>query len=348
MVTIGYMHYRKKPINLCKAYAFAAVAKAEGVKLLYFSPGAVDFQKHRIKGYIYNNGSWIKKVSKFPDVIYNVTGFSYIKQDDIADKLREEIPFTSNSIGSKMTVFNNLVKYGEFIDNLIPTENVLYAEQFFKFIDKHQKVVFKPSFGCQGDDVYYIQKIGNIYEILLNECKNSMNINEATQFVDNKIKTQDFIIQPYINSRTKLGYPYDIRLHAQKGFNGEWVTVKIYPRVSLTNNIVCNIHKGGYTADPDIFFKREFGDCYDDLMGKIKNFTLNLAMHLDRIQMELYQEELDELGIDIGLDDNMEIRIYEINWRPGYPPSMNADLSVIKNIIQYSKFLAARGCKRNE
>jgi len=63
---------------------------------------------------------------------------------------------------------------------------------------------------------------------------------------------------------------------------------------------------------------------------------------MDKIQKELYQQELDELGIDIGLDEKQKIWIYEINWRPGYPPSMNADLDIAKNIIGYAMFLAEK------
>ena len=57
-------------------------------------------------------------------------------------------------------------------------------------------------------------------------------------------------------------------------------------------------------------------------------------------KMSYINEELDELGIDIGLDEKRNICIYEINWRPGYPPSMNADFTIVKNLIQYSKFIA--------
>ena len=102
MVLIGFMHYRKKPTN--KAYVYAAVAKAEGAELLYFSPGAVDFQKRKINGYIYTNGEWINITSDFPDVICNVIGFDKEKQKETINKLQEEIPFTSYSIGSKATI----------------------------------------------------------------------------------------------------------------------------------------------------------------------------------------------------------------------------------------------------
>jgi len=84
------------------------------------------------------------------------------------------------------------------------------------------------------------------------------------------------------------------------------------------------------------------GSGYEEHMRRIEDFALKLAVHMDRIQKEQYNEKLDELGIDIGLDENQRIYIYEINWRPGYPPSMNADLNVIKNQVQYSLFLAAK------
>ena len=77
------------------------------------------------------------------------------------------------------------------------------------------------------------------------------------------------------------------------------------------------------------------------IYGKyIENFSLQFAAHMDKIQKELYNEELDELGIDIGLDKNQKICIYEVNWRPGYPPSMNLDLNVVKNAIHYAMYLA--------
>jgi len=69
---------------------------------------------------------------------------------------------------------------------------------------------------------------------------------------------------------------------------------------------------------------------------------LQLAAHMDKIQKEEYNEVLDELGIDIGLDENHKICIYEINWRPGFPPSMNMELNMVENAIHYAMFLAGK------
>lgn len=339
MMVIGFMHYRKKPDGLNKAYAFATVAKAEGAKLLYFSPGAVDFQKRKINGYIYENGEWINTISEFPDVICNLVGFSSDKQDDIIEKLRKEIPFTSNSIGSKMTVFKNLVKYKKFSNYLIPSEKVLSVEHFYKLLDKYRKIVFKPSSGCQGIDVYYIEKVNNGYEILLGSEKINYNFNQMSDFISKYISHDDYLVQPYINCRTKSGNSYDFRLHVQKNGNGQWVITRIYPRIAVSGGIVCNICSGGYISEITAFLKKEFEQDHYDIKKYIEEFALQIAEHMDEIQKDLYQEDLDELGIDIGLDENQKICLYEINWRPGYPPSMNMNLNVVKNAIHYAMFL---------
>jgi len=346
MILIGFMHYRKKPEGLNKAYAFAAVAKAEGAELLFFSPGAVDFRNKKINGYIYKDGEWIKALSGFPDVICNVNVLPKEKQNETADKLSREIPFTSHSIGSKTTVYDNIIKYKEFANYLVPSEKVLSEKHFFGFMDKYGEIIFKPSEGHQGIDVYYISKENGSFIIRLGSEKTNYDLSGLSDFISDKINKEDYIVQPYINCRTKAGNSYDFRLHVQKHKKGEWCVGKIYPRIAEPGSIICNICSGGCTGELNAFLKREFGDNHYNIKKYIEGFSLQLAAHMDKIQKELYKEELDELGIDIGLDANQKICIYEINWRPGYPPAMNADLNTVKNIIHYAMFLADKNKHR--
>ena len=326
---IGYMHYRKSPVGLNRAYAFSAAAKAEGVEVLYFSPGAVDFEKGVINGYQYDDGKWNNIVSYYPDVIYNTNSFSGDRQMSAVEALHQKIPFTSHSIGSKVTVYRNLMNYKKYAPYLVPSEKVLSAEHFFAFLEKHAEVVLKPSWGHQGMDVCHIKKEGQ-------------DAGKMAAFIQDKIEKEEYIVQPYINCRTKAGVPYDLRLHVQKGREGKWVNPTIYPRISASGSIVCNIGQGGYTSELSGFLKREFGAHYYDIQKYVELFSLQLARHMDEIQKELYDEEIDELGIDIGLDENQKIFIYEVNWRPGHPPFTNINLSVVRNTLQYAMYLAGR------
>ena len=339
---IGYMHYRKKPLGLNRAYAFAAVAKAEGAELLYFSPGAVDFENRVVNGYIYRDGKWVNTVSRFPDVVYNTTGFSRDKQIEAVDRLQEEIPFTSYSIGNKVTVFNNLMKYKLFANYLLPSEKVLSEKHFFTLADLYPEMVLKPSSGHQGENIYYIKREGSSFRVLSGAEEMSCTVEEMSDFILDKLDQDEYIIQPYINCRTKHGEPYDFRLHVQKDSKGEWVSSNIYPRLSSDGGIICNISRGGHTDRLDDFLEREFGGDGHAMKKYLEVFSRQLAAHMDEIQKELYGEELDELGIDVGLDQKQRIYIYEINWRPGHPPLNNIDLSVVKNTVQYAMFLANR------
>ena len=342
IMLIGYMHYRKSPVGLNRAYAFAAAALAEGVELLYFSPGAVDFKKDVIDGYQYRDGEWKRTVSRFPDVIYNTNSFSQDKQVSAVDLLHEKIPFTSYSIGSKETVYQNLMKYETYGDYLVPSEKVLSAAHFFAFLEKHPEVVCKPTWGHQGMNVYHIKKEDNTFRIRLGAEEVRYDAGQTADFIQSKLKQEDYIVQRYINCRTNAGLPYDFRLHVQKGRGGKWVSPIIYPRISSNGSIVCNIGQGGYTSDIVGFLKREFGAQHHDIRKYVELFSLQLAAHMDEIQKELYGEELNELGIDIGLDGAQKIFVYEVNWRPGHPPFTNINLSVIKHTVQYAMYLANR------
>jgi len=348
MTVIGFMHYRKNPEGLNKAYAFAAVAGAEGAELLFFSPGSVDFEKKEINGYVYNNGAWINKLSRFPDVVYNVVGLINEKQNAVADRLKKEIPFTSHSIGDKMTVYKNIEKYKTFSNYLIPSETVSSVGSFFNLLKKYGEIVFKPSSGRRGSHVYYIAAKNESYEILSGGDKTVCSFSEISDFISGKTEREEYLIQPYINCRMKSGNAYDFRLHVQKNINGEWVIAKIYPRIAPAGSIVCNLSCGGYTNDFKTFLIQEFGGEYLNIQKYIEVFSLSFAAHMDKIQNEIYGEDLDELGIDIGLDGNQKINLYEVNWRPGFPPLMTLDLNIIKNIIHYSMFLANKAQTASE
>ncbi|MCL2563766.1 MAG: YheC/YheD family protein [Oscillospiraceae bacterium] len=339
---IGYMHYRKSPAGLNRAYAFAAAAKAEGAELLYFSPGAVDFEKGTINGYQYADGKWENTVSPYPDVIYNTNSFSRDKQMDAAERLSQKVPFTSYSIGSKVTVYRNLTRYKKYADYLVPSEQISSAEQFFVFLEQYPEIVFKPSWGNKGMDVYYVKKEGGALRVRYGAEEARYDTAQAAEFVRSRLEQDDYIVQPYINCRTKTGVPYDFRLHVQKGHAGKWVNPIIYPRISSNGSIVCNIGQGGYTSDLTGFLQREFGAQHYDIRKYIELFSLQLAAHMDDIQQELYGEELNELGIDIGLDEAQRIFVYEVNWRPGHPPFTNINLSVIQNTIRYAMHLVRR------
>ncbi|SFC78101.1 UDP-N-acetylmuramoyl-tripeptide--D-alanyl-D-alanine ligase [Bacillus sp. OV322] len=344
MTLIGMLHHRKDPSKVKKTYAFAAVAKAEGAEFFYFSPKTVDFTNKSIKGQVFENGSWVNRTMPFPDVIYNAGDPNKLaKSEEVIQKLKKIIPFTTNSIGNKWSVYERLKKGQDFSHYLIPSEKISgNIEKFFQFLSSYEKIVFKPYNGRKGKGIYLISMENENFLVTKDSHSSYYSHSQLNDLIEEKLSKETYIMQPYITSVTKSGQVYDFRLHVQKNGDGEWVITAIYPRIAPKGSIIPNINNGGFTNYLEPFLKQEFNEEALNTKGTLEYFSLSLARHLDELQKRLYEEVIDEIGIDIGLDENKKIWIYEVNWLPGCPPTFYLEMDVVINSIRYAMYLAKK------
>ncbi|WP_291758480.1 YheC/YheD family protein [Lysinibacillus sp. UBA5990] len=342
MTIIGMLHHRLDPTTVLKSYAYAAVAKAEGAQFFYFTPKSVDFAKRSIRAKVYEDGQWQEKSMPFPDVIYNAGSPEKLSvSKEIIGRLKEEIPFTTYSIGNKWNVMKRLKEAKEFEQYLIPSEIVKDADVFHKFINYYKRVVFKPIDGRKGKGIYFITKAGpKNFEVKKDSTNTIYSKPQLDALLKEQLASGTFIMQPYIQSITKAGQVYDFRLHVQKNGEGKWVVTTVYPRIAPNGSIIPNINNGGFTNYLDPFLEQEFKEEAYNIRRMLEHFSLALAHHLDEIQMEKFGEVIDEIGIDVGLDHQQKIWMYEVNWRPGCPPAFYLELDVVINSIRYAMYLA--------
>ncbi|MFJ5763813.1 YheC/YheD family protein [Lysinibacillus sp. NPDC093210] len=341
MTIIGMLHHRLDPKTVLKSYAYAAVAKAEGVDFFYFTPRKVNFDNRTIDGKVLEDGQWHERVMPFPDVIYNAGSPEKLSvSKDIIERLKKEIPFTTHSIGNKWNVMERLKEAKEFDKYIIPTEIVKNIDVFHSYIAHHKKIVFKPIDGRKGKGIYFIIKIGDTFEVRQNSDNRMYSKPQLNALVNELLATGTFIMQPYIQSKMKSGQVYDFRLHVQKNGEGKWVVTTVYPRIAPHGSIIPNINNGGYTNYLDPFLEQEFQEEAYNIRRMLEHFSLSLARHLDDIQMTKFGEVIDEIGIDVGLDAQQRIWVYEVNWRPGCPPAFYLELDVVIHSIRYAKYLA--------
>jgi len=341
MTIIGMLHHRLDPKTVLKSYAYAAVAKAEGVEFFYFTPRKVNFDTRTINGKVLEDGQWQERVMPFPDVIYNAGSPEKLSvSKEIIEKLKKEIPFTTHSIGNKWNVMERLKEAKEFDQYIIPTEIVKNIDVFHSYIAHHKKIVFKPIDGRKGKGIYFILKMGKHFEVRQNSENRMYTEPQLNLLIQELLATGTFIMQPYIQSKMKSGQVYDFRLHVQKDGEGKWVVTTVYPRIAPHGSIIPNINNGGYTNYLDPFLEQEFQEEAYNIRRMLEHFSLSLARHLDEIQMTKFGEVIDEIGIDVGLDAQQRIWVYEVNWRPGCPPAFYLELDVVIHSIRYAKYLA--------
>ncbi len=343
LIRIGMLHHRRDPSKVIKSYAYAAVAKAEGAELVYFSPRRVRFEDSVIHGWVLEDGEWVERVTPFPDVIYNAgSPIKLSKSKAIIDKLKETIPFTTHSIGNKEQVYERLKKAKTFSRYLIPSKVLKNGDihSFFQFIHSYKSVVFKPVNGRKGQGILLIEQTGTEFRVLKGTESTQMTYEELRDLLIRKMSKKNYMVQPYIRCKTKNGQSYDFRLHVQKNGEGKWVITSIYPRIAASGTFISNINNGGSVNYLEPFLKQEFDEEYDNIKRYLEMFSLQLAHHMDDIQIRTFNEEIDELGIDVGLDEQGKLWIYEVNWRPGCPPTFYLEMDVVKNMIQYCLYLS--------
>ncbi|EEL70420.1 Glutathione synthase S6 modification [Bacillus mycoides] len=156
-------------------------------------------------------------------------------------------------------------------------------------------------------------------------------------FLSDKIQEKGYIVQQFISCQMKSGHVYDFRLHVQRNGEGNWVITSIFPRIGPLGSVVSNMASGGYSTYLDIFLKTEFDNDWYNIQRYLERFAVSFSNHFN----SLYKDVLfDELGIDVGIDKNQKLWLFEVNWRPGVPNIFNLELDVARNLVHYARYLA--------
>ncbi|PIC95359.1 alpha-L-glutamate ligase [Sporosarcina sp. P26b] len=337
MITVGMLHSKKHPSKVDKAFAWAAVAKMEGINFYYFSPRDVNFTTKVISGYVYEEGEWIQKELLFPDVIFNSYGMKTDEDNAVYNKLSEMVPFTSQPVGNKMSVYKRISQMSGFEEYLIPSIRVDQPKDVLEALTKYKKVIIKPVSGSQGKGIWFIEQDGEQFHKVVDTEKTTTNRKQLISELQNLLSEEDYLVQPYILCRTKDGNPYDFRLHVQKDREGKWVIPIIFPRIGTMDRVTSNLSRGGSKGEFKSFLQREFDDEWMNMKKTLEEF----AEHFTNEFESTYDVEFDELGIDIGVDENNKLWIFEVNWRPG---CVDFILAIAKNHIPYAMYVA----KKNE
>lgn len=328
------LHNQKKPQKVRKAYACAAVAKMMGVPFYYLTYEDVDFLNRVIHAKVYKDGNWVEENISFPDALFNAGSPKTKKERKINKRLKQEIPFTSHSIGNKYSVYKRMVESELFTDLLIPSFEIEDTNEVLKRLKEYKKIIIKPKKGSKGRELIYMEFQNSESIVWTEKAKEVLlSIEEVTDMLKDRFSKKSYILQPFITCKTKHNHPFDFRIHVQKNGEGKWVINAIYPRVGQIGGIVSNIHSGGYRVDLEEFLQEEFSNKSVRILSQLKELALDFPAKFER----LYDKSFDELGIDVAIEDGHQFKLFEVNWRPG---CKYRELETAQYHVEYTLFLA--------
>ncbi|WP_080872509.1 YheC/YheD family protein [Oceanobacillus timonensis] len=308
---ICFMRNFTKPPEYVKLLAKAA--KYYDIELIYSHPKNVDINKEVINGLTLHNNVWRDIEISVPAYI-DLNSYSYKYKNVIAFLKKKSTLLNPKGFGSKLKIYNTLIEDGEFAKYIPDTIQINGFDDVMKFIQKYDKAILKPRVGHKGIGVYLINKINETsYQLYFKNSEKTLSAEELRTYIEDLISDKVYLAQQYIQSVTTAGDPFDCRIRLEKNVEAKWAVAIHLIRIGSNNKVVSNVAQGGGVQKLVPFIKFHYPDKWENIKIEFDYLAEYLPPKLEA----LYHKQTSCLGIDIGIDRDGKIYIYEVNAAPG-------------------------------
>src|SRR5699024_9560923 len=234
---------------------------------------------------------WIRKTVDIPKIINNKPFLG--KQKAIYDYLERKSKLMIHSFGGKEIVTKKFIEEGSHKYLLIPTKKVVNFNSILDYLQKYKKVVLKPVSADGGRGIYAIEQQGNRFLMKYKDTEKNISSEEFKEFYNINFKNRRYLVQKFVNSITKSGNPFDIRIQFEKNGKGIWQRAQTYARVGIYNKVVSNVSSGGAVTRSIPFLKSNFGESWKEYNDKIKQLARSLPFAIER----MYDFDISTLAV---------------------------------------------------
>jgi len=309
---VGFMHNYKKPPQLVELITMAS--KHHNIDIIYMRPMDVDMERDVVRGRVLENNKWVERETEIPAFI-DISPYCFKRKNkSVTDYLKEKTFLSDNryNVLTKEKLQEKLKEDENFSHLVIPTENVESIKDIKSYLDKYSTIVLKPLRGIQGKGVFILSKEQEHYRI--GHYTNEMQVDDGglMNFYNENIKSRSYIMQKHIKSRSRQGDPFDCRVHVEKNEEGKWASAKNYIRIGIGQTVISNVNQGGGIADPVQFLTANFGEMGKEINEKLEQLAVTLPYKIE----ELRDTHIMSLGIDVGIDTDGKLYLFEVNDGP--------------------------------
>lgn len=291
---------------------FISTAHEREHNAFVFTAKNVNFETMKVIGRTLEKNVLVTKEFDMPDIIQNRLA---VKREDVEvyNKLSEMIPFTSNRIGTKAAVYNKIKNIEGFQKYLIEVVQLNNLNDLKVYLNLHNKIIFKPDASNQAKGIVTLQKRDN--KFFLKEKEQETLVDDSLLEELLKKTSKGYSVSPFIKSETCFAHSTVFRLHLTRGKNGQWQRIKLFPYININPNIdITNGMQGALiTLREEMFLEQYYPHAKDKILEEIDNL---FNVFKNNFQKK-YAWRLDSIGLDLGITQDGEVYIYEINAGPG-------------------------------
>mgnify|MGYP001237701520 FL=1 len=298
-----------------KAYLFA------------FTPRDINWQQETIYGWFSQpGGKWLRRVVPLPDVVYNRLPSRKAENGAEITALRERfvrkrIPIFNWSFFNKSDVYKMLENDPEALQHLPESVPNPSPEKIREMLEKYHFIYYKPSGGSLGVGIYrltyhpskgyFVRYRRNGRNVLLRFTRFSGIIRLLRARHGSQLN--QYVAQQGIRLVEIDNCPIDFRFHMHKNGNNQWVVAAVGAKKAGRGSVTTHIKNGGSLMTPEQALSGTFGERTAEVLENAKAVAVKLAEAIERN----YPHTLGELGLDIGIDRQGGVWMFEANAKPG-------------------------------
>ncbi len=320
---------RMTPSMLNRIALIDAYLRDHGGQVFVYSPGDIDLDAPDVPGYFFEagevtetrqppprvNGNWTNKTRRMLE-----SGIGYEAFERWIEERRLEVcvPHAfSELVGNKLETYR-LIR--GFHETLHPhCEPYRHArKQLERFIESGPITFIKPNKGSKGDKILTLRRkeeglFLTHYQKGKRRTRKVRDAAAAETLIHERIGgRRTHIIQEGVETMRHQGSAFDIRVvMLHDGDSWGWLHEA---RVSPEGSDVSNVYQGGaITITDELLFDLLGPEQARQASYELKSESFGLAGYLER----LHPGRLHEVAFDFVLDSDGQLRLLEINTKPG-------------------------------
>lgn len=325
---------------------FLTAGRRDAPIFFVFTPSMVNWQDETVTGWFIRYHPTLKQYiwkaerAPLPDVIYDRVPNRKKEMDPAViackERLRQRHRVRSFNQGffNKWDVHERLYNHpsvSAYIPETIRSPDVSILKHM---LDRHRMIYLKPSGGSLGIGIIritYHPQSG--YYCRYHTWYSQRNVLKRFTSLDHMLRTifsrqtermKRYIAQQGIRLIRYENRPVDFRLHMHKDRQNEWQVVGMAAKVAGTGSVTTHVRTGGSVMPAEQLFQAKYGHKGVELKHKLQQAAKEIATVLEKTT----DGPLGELGMDMGLDVNHNVWLFEANAKPGrhifYHPHLRA------------------------
>ncbi|MBA4549462.1 YheC/YheD family protein [Thermoactinomyces intermedius] len=330
ILTTGFRHHPEQPFG-SRTQLFRSFIQAgfdEKPFIYVFTPEMVNWQNQTVRGWYFIQNRWHPLLSPFPDVIYeripNRRAESMAQVQSCLNRFKKSTACKIFNQGffNKWSIHQMLNHHPATSTFMPETYMPPTLEIMERMLKEHRMVYLKPSGGSLGLGIFRITyHPGKGYYCRFHKGnKNVLHLFRSLKALISHYfgsihspRFKKYLVQQGIRLIRNNHRPVDFRVHMHKDSKGHWKVVAIGSKAAGFGCVTTHVRTGGSIIRTDELLLKTFHQHASDVKKMIIRAAITIAETLE----EQIDGTLGELGLDIGVDRNGRVWLFEVNAKPG-------------------------------